>query len=74
MSMTKTLINQTVMPTIGFGTWRLEDVKETEDIIIEALKQGYRHFDTATYYQNEKRLGNAIKKVGIESTTNGQVP
>ena len=66
MSRTKTLINQTVMPSIGFGTWRLEDDKETEAIIIEALNQGYRHFDTAAYYQNEQRLGKAFEKAGFE--------
>jgi diketogulonate reductase-like aldo/keto reductase len=33
------------IPAIGFGTWRDKDAQEAA--VIEALKAGYRHIDTA---------------------------
>jgi diketogulonate reductase-like aldo/keto reductase len=38
---------------------------ETEQCVLEALKIGYRHIDTAHMYGNEKEVGSAIKKSGI---------
>ncbi|KAI4305691.1 hypothetical protein L6164_029042 [Bauhinia variegata] len=35
---------------------------ETKEAIIEAIKQGYRHFDTAAAYGSEQALGEAIKE------------
>ena len=32
-------------PAIGFGTW--QDKEEQEKAVLEALKLGYRHVDTA---------------------------
>ena len=37
------------MPSLGFGT---SGIKTTEPFYT-ALKVGYRHFDTATKYENE---------------------
>jgi diketogulonate reductase-like aldo/keto reductase len=31
-------------------------------LIENAILKGYRHFDTAKFYLNEKFLGNALKK------------
>ncbi|XVF85527.1 hypothetical protein PTKIN_Ptkin17bG0124500 [Pterospermum kingtungense] len=50
-------------PRLGFGTAEypfglsLETMRET---LIEAIKVGYRHFDTAALYQSEQPLGEAI--------------
>ncbi|CIV76005.1 2%2C5-diketo-D-gluconic acid reductase A [Streptococcus pneumoniae] len=33
--------------------------------MLEALKAGYRHIDTAAIYQNEKSVGQAIKDSGV---------
>lgn len=33
------------IPALGFGTW--QDEKEQEDAVVEAIKAGYRHIDTA---------------------------
>ena len=60
-----TLNNGINMPILGFGVFRITDEKECEEIVLNALKAGYRHFDTASAYGNEKAVGKAIKKSGI---------
>lgn len=49
------------MPVLGFGTY---SINETEPFY-RALKNGYRHFDTATFYKNEEFIGEALSK-GIQ--------
>lgn len=34
------------MPIIGLGVWRMEG-KDIKDLLINAIKIGYRHFDCA---------------------------
>lgn len=41
-----TLNNGFKMPKIGLGVWRMEG-KDIKDLIINAIKIGYRHFDCA---------------------------
>lgn len=60
-----TLINGVKIPVVGFGTWQVQDGKEAYDSVMEALKVGYRHIDTAEAYQNEESVGRAIKDSGI---------
>ncbi|WCJ21725.1 NAD(P)-linked oxidoreductase superfamily protein [Euphorbia peplus] len=50
------------MPLLGMGTATAPRVPshETKAAIIEAIKIGYRHFDTATLYFTEQPLGEAI--------------
>jgi L-glyceraldehyde reductase len=57
---TFTLSSGHKLPAIGLGAVDLK-----EDIILEALKIGYRHIDTAEHYFTEQEVGNAIKKSGI---------
>lgn len=53
-------------PVLGLGTWQATpDINESElTEIYEAIKTaidiGYRHFDCAAYYHNEKSVGKAI--------------
>lgn len=47
------------IPSLGFGTWRLEGRTCTE-AVLSALKIGYRHIDTAQIYGNETEVGGAI--------------
>ena len=54
------------MPILGFGVFRITDEKECEEIVLNALKAGYRHIDTASAYGNEKAVGKAIKKVVLQ--------
>ena len=60
-----TLNNGIKMPILGFGTFKVEDAQQTIDAVKCALELGYRHIDTATIYQNEEGVGQAIKESGI---------
>ena len=61
----KTLNNGIQMPAIGFGTAALP-VGSISDIITSAYEAGYRMFDTAWHYYNEKEIGVAIKHLNIQ--------
>jgi len=37
------------------------DPGEMEEVVKDAIDTGYRHFDTALFYKNEKEVGAAIK-------------
>ncbi|KAM6567543.1 non-functional NADPH-dependent codeinone reductase 2 [Cannabis sativa] len=51
------------IPVIGFGTAVFPPMElETKEAIIEAMKLGYRHFDTASVYLIEHVLGQAISE------------
>ena len=60
-----TLNNKIKMPMAGIGTFLLTP-DEAEAAVLEALKDGYRLIDTANAYVNEKAVGRAIKKSGLE--------
>ena len=60
-----TLNNGQKIPQLGFGVYCIPP-QETEKYVLEALKIGYRHIDTAHMYGNEKEVGSAIKKSGIK--------
>ncbi|XP_019881558.1 1,5-anhydro-D-fructose reductase [Aethina tumida] len=49
------------MPSIGLGTFLSKD-DSLEKAVEEALEAGYRHFDTATLYENEHVIGKVLKK------------
>jgi len=53
----------TQIPAIGFGTW--QDADAQEPAVTIALKEGYRHIDTARIYGTEVAVGKALKKSGI---------
>ena len=65
MSSSKILSNGQSMPIVGFGTWRTIK-SETYEAVRQALKAGYRHIDTAYYYQNEVEVGKAIRDGMVE--------
>lgn len=55
------LYNGVKIPIVGLGTYKLKD-NEAENIISKALNLGYRHFDTASYYENEAIIGTTLRK------------
>ena len=59
------LYNGNEIPQMGFGVYQIKGDELTEKCVLEALKVGYRHIDTAHYYENERGVGSAIKKSGI---------
>ncbi|MBS4913900.1 MAG: aldo/keto reductase [Veillonella sp.] len=52
------------MPILGFGVFQIPN-ENTKQAVLDALKVGYRHIDTAQSYGNEKEVGEAIKESGI---------
>lgn len=59
------LNNGLEMPILGFGVFQIPDEKECEQAVLDAIETGYRLIDTAASYQNEKAVGNSIKKSGV---------
>ncbi len=53
------------IPIFGFGTYLNDKGKQTIDSILYAFEIGYRHIDTATFYGNEREIGQAIYKSDI---------
>ena len=64
MKHTFTLANGVEIPAVGFGTYKAADNTD-EAIISEAIRQGYRHLDTAAFYFNEEAVGKAVHESGI---------
>lgn len=59
-----TLSNGLKMPQLGYGVYQVSK-KECKRCVLDALKVGYRHIDTAQSYFNEEEVGNAIVKSGV---------
>ena len=54
------------MPILGLGVYKMTNKEELENAVKWAIDAGYRKFDTAQFYNNEKELGEAIRKTGIK--------
>ena len=59
------LSNGTKIPSIGFGTFQIEEGPDAQERVKAALEAGYRHIDTAQGYGNEASVGRAVKASGI---------
>ncbi|WHQ36812.1 aldo/keto reductase [Spiroplasma sp. SV19] len=53
------------MPILGFGVFQIPE-EETATVVLNAVKAGYRLFDTAQIYGNEKPVGKALKESGVD--------
>ncbi|MDE6592752.1 MAG: aldo/keto reductase, partial [Oscillospiraceae bacterium] len=62
----KTLANGIKMPMVGFGVYQVDDLKQCEQSVLDALGAGYRLIDTAETYMNEEAVGSAIQKSGLK--------
>ena len=60
-----TLNDGNEIPVIGFGTWQMPNDEHTAEIVEYAIKNGYRHIDTAATYGNEESVGRGIKNSGV---------
>ena len=60
-----TLNNGQSIPQFGFGVFQI-DPEDTVEAVTTALSAGYRHIDTAEGYGNEREVGEAIAKSGLD--------
>lgn len=58
------LNNGVEIPVLGFGVYQIP-AENTKQAVLDAIKVGYRHIDTAQAYFNEKEVGEAIAESGI---------
>lgn len=59
------LTNGVKIPKLGLGTWQSAS-EDAYHAVLFALKNGYKHIDTAYNYGNEKAVGKAIKDSGLK--------
>lgn len=52
------------IPAIGMGTWTLRGA-DCARLVADALAAGYRHVDTASWYQNEAEVGAGLRASGV---------
>ena len=62
---TFTLNNGVEIPALGFGVFQTPP-EETIAAVETALATGYRHIDTAAAYGNEREVGEAIRRSGLD--------
>jgi 2,5-diketo-D-gluconate reductase A len=48
------------IPQLGYGVYKVP-AEETAPLVSNAITLGYRHVDTATFYQNEAGVGEAVR-------------
>ncbi len=59
------LNNGVEIPQLGFGVFQVKP-EETVEAVTQALEVGYRHIDTAEMYGNEKEVGEAVRRSGLD--------
>jgi 2,5-diketo-D-gluconate reductase A len=59
-----TLNNGVQIPVLGFGVFQSAP-EETVTAVATALEVGYRHIDTAAAYFNEREVGEALRRSGL---------
>jgi len=59
MTRTRALTPEIEIPYVGFGTYLIPN-DEAPAAVREAIRAGYRHVDTAEFYQNEEGVGAGI--------------
>ncbi len=59
------LNNGVEIPQLGFGVFQIAPT-ETRAAVVEALRVGYRHIDTAEMYGNEREVAEGIREFGID--------
>lgn len=62
---TITLNNGVKMPVLGLGVYKSREGREVIEAIHHAFEAGYRHIDTASFYNNEAGVGEAIRTSGV---------
>lgn len=65
MNNTQALNDGNTIPIVGFGLWKNKDREECINSVVEAVKAGYSHFDSAQVYGNEEYLAEGLKAAGL---------
>ena len=63
---TKTLHNGVEMPRFGLGVYKMTDKEAATEAMITAIQEGYKAIDTATIYDNEVEVGEAVRNSGVK--------
>lgn len=58
---TRTLSTGVALPLVGFGTYLIPDA-EAAAAVRTAIELGYRHIDTAEFYENERGVGQGLRE------------
>ena len=53
------------IPRLGLGVYEMRSGAKSVETIATALKKGYRHLDTARFYNNEAEVGEAVRASGL---------
>ena len=59
------LASGAAIPVVGLGTFGSDSVRaETvAEAVVEAARVGYRHFDCASVYGNERLIGHSLRQI-----------
>ncbi|GMN38302.1 hypothetical protein TIFTF001_007538 [Ficus carica] len=60
-----TFSSKKTIPVVGFGTAEYPfgaSARCMKEAILDAIRTGYRHFDTSAVYQSEQYLGQGVKE------------
>lgn len=60
-----TLNDNTNIPQFGLGVYQVPEGDAAYNAVLDALKMGVRHIDTAHAYQNERSVGRAVRDSGV---------
>ena len=63
---TKILHNGVEMPRFGLGVYKMTDKEAAVEAMITAIGAGYGAIDTATVYNNEAEVGEAVRNSGVK--------
>ncbi|WP_251480549.1 aldo/keto reductase [Planococcus sp. NCCP-2050] len=63
---TKTLHNGVEMPRFGLGVYKMKEPDEALKAMEAAIGAGYPAIDTATVYENEREVGEAVRASGVK--------
>lgn len=66
MELTKKLATGIQMPRLGLGVYKMTDKEQAIEAMVTALNAGYRAIDTASFYDNEVEVGEAVRASGVK--------
>ena len=62
----KTLHNGVEMPRFGLGVYKMTDKEAATEAMMTAIEAGYKAIDTATIYDNEVEVGEAVRNSSVK--------